>query len=168
MPCRCWGTDPIREPATVTTKTTLTHRDLHALIGRDGIARVINRFYDAVPRHPTLAPYFQHVTDWDEVKAHLAHFWWIDMGGERYRPDIYNPTDVHRHFKVPPELVDDWLALFTEIVRDELPAEHADGWLKRVGKMADWTRIELAREHDPRDLRRARLDRRHAPRGKPA
>ena len=124
------------------------HRELSALIGRETIERTIGSFYDSVRRHAQLAPYFAGVKDWNETKAHIAHFWWIDLGGERYRPDIYNPTAVHRQLAIPPSLVDPWLELFEAAVNAHLPAELAEPWLQRVSKMAAWIRIELSEPED--------------------
>jgi len=120
-----------------------THRDLAALLGRERIAAVVADFYDRVRHDPELGPTFAGVRDWDEVKARIGHFWWLDLGGQRYRDDVYNPHTVHRHFGVRPEQVDPWLRLFETTVRDHLPAELADVWLTRVRRMAEWVRTEL-------------------------
>ncbi|MEA3219203.1 group III truncated hemoglobin [Immundisolibacter sp.] len=120
-----------------------THRDLAALLGRERITTVVADFYDRVRHDPELGPTFAEVRDWDEVKARIGHFWWIDLGGERYRDDVYNPHTVHRHFGVRPEQVDPWLRLFEATVRDHLPAELAEVWLTRARRMADWVRTEL-------------------------
>ena len=120
-----------------------THRDLAALLGRERITTVVADFYDRVRHDPELGPTFAEVRDWNEVKARIGHFWWIDLGGERYRDDVYNPHTVHRHFGVRPEQVDPWLRLFEATVRDHLPAELAEVWLTRARRMADWARVEL-------------------------
>jgi hemoglobin len=120
-----------------------THRDLAALLGRERITAVVADFYDRVRRDPELGPTFAQVRDWDEVKARIGHFWWLDLGGQRYRDDIYNPHTVHRRFGVRPEQVDPWLRLFEATVRDHLPAELAEVWLARVRRMAEWVRTEL-------------------------
>lgn len=123
--------------------TRLTHRQLAARLGRETIAAVVSDFYDRVQHDPDLAPTFAQVRDWAQVKARIAHFWWLDLGGERYRDDVYNPHTVHRHFGVRPEQVAPWLRLFEATVRDHLPPDLADIWLTRVRRMADWVRTEL-------------------------
>lgn len=120
-----------------------THRDLAALLGRERITAVVADFYERVRRDPELGPTFAEVRDWDEVKARIGHFWWLDLGGQRYRDDIYNPHTVHRRFGVRPEQVDPWLRLFEATVRDHLPAELAEVWLGRARRMAEWVRTEL-------------------------
>jgi hemoglobin len=119
------------------------HRQLAARLGRDTIAAVIADFYERARRDPDLGPTFAPVRDWDEVKARIAQFWWLELGGQRYRDDTYNPHTVHRHFGVRPEQVDPWLRLFEATLRDHLPSEDADLWLARARRMADWVRTEL-------------------------
>jgi hemoglobin len=120
-----------------------SHRDLAALLGRETIAAVVADFYERARHDPDLGPSFAQVKDWDDVKARIGHFWWIDLGGARYRDDVYNPHTVHRHFGVRPEQVDPWLRLFEATVRDHLPADLAEVWLSRARRMADWVRQEL-------------------------
>lgn len=120
-----------------------SHRELAARLGRETITAVVADFYERARRDPDLGPSFAQVKDWDEVKARIGHFWWIDLGGERYRDDVYNPHTVHRHFGVRPEQVDPWLRLFEATVRDHLPADLAEVWLSRARRMADWVRVEL-------------------------
>jgi hemoglobin len=120
-----------------------SHRELAARLGRETITAVVADFYERARRDPDLGPSFAQVKDWDEVKARIGHFWWIDLGGKRYRDDIYNPHTVHRHFGVRPEQVDPWLRLFEATVRDHLPADLAEVWLSRARRMAEWVRVEL-------------------------
>ena len=121
------------------------YRELWRQLGLDLIREIVGSFYDQARTHPRLGPYFDHVVDWEETKEHITHFWWIDMGGERYRPDIYNPVAVHRRFRVPAELVDDWVELFVDNLRRFLDEKQVDLWRTRVEKFAEWTRIELTK-----------------------
>lgn len=123
-----------------------SYRKLYATLGREGVQAVVNSFYDLIKEHPTLGSYFSEIKDWDELKARIGHFWWIDLGGERYREDIYNPHFVHRHLKIPPILIDDWILLFSTNLYEHLPKEAADVWLARATKMAEWIRTDL-QEH---------------------
>jgi len=124
------------------------YRQLHATLGKEGILVVVNSFYDLIKAHPSLGSYFSEVKDWGELKARIGHFWWIDLGGERYREDIYNPHAVHRHLRIPPVLIDDWLVLFSSNVYEHLSKEHADIWLARATKMAEWIRTDLQQHQD--------------------
>lgn len=121
-----------------------THRDTRnacALIGRDRIEAVVDDFYERVKRHPTLAVPFASVVDWDEHKAHLAHFWWVSLGGERYRSKPYNVGAKHYEAGVTDPLVDDWLALFRRTLDDHLPNELADLWHARASRMGESIRM---------------------------
>jgi len=131
------------KPTLATTAPDRAYRELHASLGQARILGVIASFYDLIREHPTLGSYFSTVKDWDELKARIGHFWWIDLGGERYREDVYNPHAVHRHLQIPPDLIDDWLVLFAANLRDQLPTAAADAWLTRATKMAEWIRIDL-------------------------
>lgn len=121
------------------------YRKLADQLGLELVRDIISAFYDKAREHKQLGPYFDHVKNWPEVKERIAHFWWIDMGGERYRDDIYNPVAVHRHFQVPPELIDDWLELFTENLGEFISSEQIAIWKTRLHKFAEWTRIELSK-----------------------
>ena len=118
-------------------------RELHQQLGKETIHAVVASFYDRIRDHPTLGGYFSSVKNWDELKTRIGHFWWLDLGGERYREDVYNPHAVHRHLQIPPTLIDDWLALFKANLDDNLPADAASAWLTRATKMAEWIRIDL-------------------------
>ncbi len=125
------------------------HRQLHQTIGRQGIEKTVNLFYDRIRTHPALGPYFEQVRDWDELKQRIGHFWWLDLGGERYREDVYNPHAVHRHLQIPPALVDDWLELFSNTLYACLDEEQATTWFERAKKMAEWVRTELEKRSEP-------------------
>lgn len=110
-------------------------RRTHEAIGREAIARVVDDFYDRIQRHPTLAEPFQRVQDWPEHKARLTHFWWISLGGERYRDDQYRVAPAHLPLGITDELVDDWLALFRETLSRHLEPELAEAWYARAAHM---------------------------------
>ena len=118
-------------------------RELHQALGKALIQQVVSGFYDLIRVHPTLGAYFSAVKDWPMLKQRIGHFWWLDLGGERFREDIYNPHAVHRHLQIPPALIDDWLLLFEDNLRDQLPEDQANTWLDRATKMAEWIRTDL-------------------------
>ena len=123
------------------------YRQLHDTLGKASIQAVVDGFYERIRVHPSLGSYFSEVKDWDELKVRIGHFWWIDLGGKRYREDIYNPHAVHRHLKIPPVLIDDWLLLFEENLHEHLSDELASIWFARASKMAEWIRTDL-QEHE--------------------
>jgi hemoglobin len=116
-------------------------RDTYALIGRAKIAAVVDDFYGRVRHHPTLAGPFGIVTDWDEHKARLTHFWWLSLGGPAYRQDRYRVAEKHMPVGVTHALIDDWLKLFQETLNDHLPEEVAALWFARASNMGDSLRL---------------------------
>lgn len=110
-------------------------RPTFAEIGLPRMRAVVDDFYDRVQKHPDLAGPFRIVADWDEHKARLSHFWWMSLGGPRYRPDEYSVAPKHALVGVTPALIDTWLALFEATLRDHLPAELAEAWLARARNM---------------------------------
>lgn len=99
------------------------------------IARVIDRFYDAVQAHPTLGPVFNPVVhDWPEHKATLVRFWSsVLLGTGSYRGQ---PMAMHRPHPIRAEHFADWLALWEHTVRAELPAEQAQVALDHAHRIA--------------------------------
>lgn len=96
------------------------------------VCRVVDDFYSRIQHHPTLAEPFSRVTDWPEHKARLSHFWWIILGGERYRNDQYHVAAKHLPVGITETLVDDWLALFRATLGDHLTPEQAASWYEHA------------------------------------
>ncbi|MCO6441849.1 MAG: group III truncated hemoglobin [Nitrococcus mobilis] len=115
--------------------STMRQRDTHAAIGLEAIRSVVDDFYNRIQRHPTLAEPFGRVKDWPEHKARLSHFWWISLGGERYRDDRYRVAATHLPIGISDALVDDWLALFRTTLADHLEADLAAQWYQRAEHM---------------------------------
>lgn len=97
-------------------------------IEHEAVCRVVDDFYGRVQHHPTLAEPFKRVQDWPEHIARLSHFWWITLGGERYRNDQYHVLAKHMPIGITDALVDDWLALFRATLEDHLAPEQAEFW----------------------------------------
>ena len=107
-------------------------KDIANSIGHDKVHDVVNDFYDRVQRHPHLATPFSIVEDWSEHKAHLTHFWWVTLGGKRYREKPYSVAEKHAMAGFTPALLQEWLALFRQTLTEHLPAEYADEWFARA------------------------------------
>lgn len=99
------------------------------------IARVVDRFYDAVQAHPTLGPVFTAaVHDWPGHKATLVRFWSsILLGTRSYRG---NPMAMHRGHPIHAGHFGDWLALWGDTARAELPGEQAELFVDHAGRIA--------------------------------
>jgi hemoglobin len=107
-------------------------KDIANLIGLDKVQDVVSDFYDRVQQHPQLSVPFGIVDDWAEHKAHLTHFWWVTLGGKRYRDKPYSVAEKHALAGFTPALLREWLALFEQTLASHLPAEHAQAWLARA------------------------------------
>ena len=107
-------------------------KDIADQIGLDKVQAVVSDFYDQVQLHPTLAQPFSIVSDWSHHKAHLAHFWWVTLGGERYRDAPYRVAEKHATAGFTPPLLQDWLALFKRVLGNHVSPEHADEWYARA------------------------------------
>jgi hemoglobin len=106
--------------------------DIANQIGLEQVRKIVSEFYDLVQQHPTLAAPFAIVTDWPEHKAHLTHFWWVSLGGKRYREKPYSVAEKHAMAGFTPELLQDWLALFEQTLNRHLSAELARKWHARA------------------------------------
>jgi hemoglobin len=109
--------------------------DVAQTIGIGRVAEVVSDFYDEVQRHPTLRVPFGIVDDWTEHKAHLAHFWWVTLGGKPYRAKPYQVAHKHAMAGFTPELLVDWLALFRQTLEKHLPPELAEQWYARAANI---------------------------------
>jgi len=96
------------------------------------IAQVVDTFYNRVQEHPTLKVPFARVTDWPEHKDRLTYFWWIILGGERFRQEIYSPVPKHFEAKFSEPLLAEWLALFSKTILELVPEPLASTWVARA------------------------------------
>ena len=120
-------------------------QDIAETIGADKVRHVVSDFYDSVQRHVTLRVPFGSVHDWAEHKAHLAHFWWVTLGGKPYRDKPYRVADKHAAAGFTPELLVDWLALFRETLAAHLPDHLAEHWYARAANIG--RSLVLMHEH---------------------
>jgi hemoglobin len=107
-------------------------KDIANVIGAEKVGEVVSDFYDRVRAHPSLGAPFSIVHDWAEHKAHLAHFWWVTLGGRPYRNHPYSVAAKHERAGFTPELLTDWLALFRDTLDSHLPADLAEQWYARA------------------------------------
>ena len=110
-------------------------QDIAHQLGLDTVSRVVSDFYDEIQRHPTLRVPFGIVHDWTEHKQHLAHFWWVTLGGKPFRDQPYRVADKHAAAGFTPALLVDWLALFRETLAKHLPEALAEQWYARAANI---------------------------------
>lgn len=101
-------------------------------IGRDTMDAVMCDFYAKIRAHAQLAPIFAVVQDWPQHEAHIAHFWWVLLGGEAYLDAGYNVARKHVGIGVTPALVDEWLRLFQSVLLCHVSAPLAEAWLAKA------------------------------------
>jgi hemoglobin len=129
-------------------------RDIANEIGHEKVNQVVSDFYDRVQGHPTLAEPFAIVTDWPEHKEHLTHFWWVALGGSRYREKPYRVAEKHALAGFTPALLRDWLALFRKTLHAHLAPDHSAEWFARAENIGR----SLVLMHEFRAQRHARRD----------
>ncbi|TCP13637.1 hemoglobin [Crenobacter luteus] len=110
-------------------------KDIAQDIGRATVDAVVADFYTRVRAHPRLSIPFARVADWPRHEAHIAHFWWTSLGGERYLDVDYRVGPKHVEVGVTDALLDDWLALFAATLADHLPDELAAPWYERAARI---------------------------------
>lgn len=106
-------------------------------IGKDGVERVVNRFYAKVRQHEKLKVPFARVTDWPHHLEVLTHFWWVGLGGERYLNYPYAVARKHGDAGFTPELLVDWLSLFHATLNEELAPTLAEQWYARAQQIGE-------------------------------
>ncbi len=106
-------------------------------ITRPQIASVLAQFYGRVRLDPVLGPVFAaHVTDWVAHEAKIADFWANAILSER----SYDGNPMQAHIAAGNVATDHfarWLALFDEVLDNELPPELAVAWshlAHRIGR----------------------------------
>ncbi|MGB3279457.1 MAG: group III truncated hemoglobin [Pseudorhodobacter sp.] len=119
-------------------------------ISADQIDTVIADFYARIRQHPKLGPVFAaHVTDWPTHEAKIARFWrnaiLLEGGYDG------NPMAVHRAAgNVRPGMFDDWLALFDNVLAEQLPQETAAQWSALAHRIGRGLRMGVIDDLTPR------------------
>jgi hemoglobin len=119
-------------------------------ISADQIDNVIAAFYARIRQHPKLGPVFAvHVADWPKHEAKIARFWrnaiLLEGGYDG------NPMAVHRAAgNVRPGMFDDWLALFDNVLAEQLPQETAAQWSALAHRIGRGLRMGVIDDLTPR------------------
>lgn len=113
-------------------------------IGRDAVNLVVDDFYNQVQTHPTLSKPFSIVEDWDTHKEKIADFWWVVLGGLPNSSYKYDPVTKHFSAGFTRELLEDWKALFFNVLSEHLAPELVQAWQARVELIGD----NLSKQND--------------------
>lgn len=112
-------------------------QDIAEQIGRHKVEAVVRDFYGRVRQHPQLSVPFARVQDWPRHEAHIAHFWWTSLGGERYADAEYRVGPKHHEVGVTVPLLEAWLGLFRQSLEAHLAPELAAPWFERALKIGE-------------------------------
>lgn len=104
---------------------------------RGQIERVVAAFYGKVRTDHVLGPIFAaHISDWSAHETKVANFWGNAILNERDYDG--NPMQAHIAAKnVKPDHFERWLALFDNVLSDQLPEDVAGTWsflAHRIGR----------------------------------
>ncbi|WP_029354506.1 group III truncated hemoglobin [Bosea sp. 117] len=120
------------------------------------IRRLVRTFYGRARADALIGPIFNAaVQDWDEHIDKISDFWSSIM----LRSGRYNGRPMRPHLMLPlrGEHFDRWLQLFEETARDLCPADVADAFIIRAGRIADSFEMGIATQrgefHSPRHAR---------------
>ena len=94
----------------------------------EDINLVVKKFYTKVEIDPYLRGPFNVVDDWPHHIDRLTHFWWVRMGGRAYMDAQYNPVQKHYETGFSEELLDHWLTLFKNVLKETLSPEQSQIW----------------------------------------
>lgn len=94
----------------------------------DDIYQVVDIFYTRIQEDPVLKIPFQSVHDWPDHIRRLTHFWWIRLGGQPYLFAQYNPVAKHFFAGFNAELLERWLKIFHEVLKENLSPEQCALW----------------------------------------
>jgi hemoglobin len=115
-----------------------------AQISEDELQRLIPRFYARVCDDALLGPVFNSaIGDWTHHLEKLVAFWSsVMLTSGRYKG---NPVAAHlKHLPtITPPMFDRWLALWTEVTAEMLPAAAAAGLQGKAARIAESLKLAL-------------------------
>ncbi|NBN64492.1 group III truncated hemoglobin [Pannonibacter tanglangensis] len=116
------------------------------------IARLVDRFYAEIRRHPRLGPIFERrlAGQWDSHLARMTQFWesiLLQTGTFKGRP-----VPVHLALAdIRPDDYPEWLAVFRPVAREVFGPEAAGAVIERAERIA--TTLQAFTFLEPTDLR---------------
>lgn len=114
-------------------------------IGRERVERTVDRFYARLLGDERLRGWFEPL-DLAAHTARIVEFWWIAMGGRSAAPPVFDMVGRHRPLGIGSADLEHWLELFALTLREELPAELADQWLRMAEAIAAKMRPAVVRD----------------------
>ena len=117
------------------------------------IDRVVTRFYVRIRAHAELGPIFARYVahrDWPEHEAKIARFWRNAILREKSYSG--NPMRVHvSRPEIQAEHFPQWLGLFHEVLRTELPTPIALQWGALADRIGEGFRTGIVAMRQPKN-----------------
>lgn len=118
---------------------------LHDQVSKEGIRRLVDRFYAKVRVDPELAPIFERAIpdgDWGPHLATMRDFWSsLMLASGRYKG---NPLAVHLRLEgMAPHLFDRWLELFGETCGELFEENVAEMFRSKAARIAESFKLAL-------------------------
>lgn len=115
-------------------------------VDEEGLARLVDRFYEAVRADGLIGPVFNEaIDDWPRHLDKLAAFWSSLM----LATGRYDGRPMAAHFKhrarITPAMFDRWLVLWREATEAELPPLAARSMQEKATRIAANFKLALAR-----------------------
>jgi hemoglobin len=98
----------------------------------DEIRRVVQAFYKKVLNHPELGHFFSHINDFAEHEQRIVDFWWMSMGGKLDEPPKIDMIGKHFPLGIKEADLQQWLALFSETLEEQLDGPKGLLWMDKV------------------------------------
>jgi len=98
----------------------------------DEIRRVVQAFYKKVLHHPKLGHFFSHIDDFAEHEQRIVDFWWMSMGGKLDEPPKIDMIGKHFPLGIQESDLQQWLALFSETLKEQLGGPQGLLWMDKV------------------------------------
>ncbi len=115
-------------------------------VDEEGLARLVDRFYEAVRADGLIGPVFNEaIDDWPRHLDKLAAFWSSLM----LATGRYDGRPMAAHFKhrarITPAMFDRWLVLWREATEAEMPPLAARSMQEKATRIAANFKLALAR-----------------------
>lgn len=102
----------------------------------DEIRSVVQSFYIKLMKHPDLGVFFDHIDDFAEHEKRIVDFWWMSMGGKLEQPPKIDMIGKHFPLGIKESHLQQWLALFSETLGENLDQAKAVFWMDKVMTIA--------------------------------
>ena len=100
------------------------------------VETVIHSFYKKLMASQRLGHFFEHLESFDEHEKRIVDFWWISMGGKLENPPKIDMIGKHFPLGIKQQDLEEWIALFSETLEQELAENKGLFWMDKVMTIA--------------------------------